>query len=393
MDKARLLKSIELLDRYLAANDWRGYDPFDGLSMPGGNLLTRGNHLLRIVLQQSIRRFPLNLRPVVGIKKMPSSKGHGFCALGYLLLYADTGDPIYLERSQKSLDWLIQNANPSYSGYCWGNHFSYESRHGTIPKGMPTIVWTSLIANTFIVAYEMLNIPKYLEVAKSCGDFILNDIRRLEVSDSQWCFMYTPPVNGQGASWNGCIHNSNVLGAWLLARLFRHTGDPGYLTPATKAIRFTARRQRPDGSWYYGEEEKYHWVDSFHTGYVLEAIHGYNQATGETEFVEALQKGYDYFFDRFFEDNGRPRYYNHKTFPIDIQCASQGIQTLVRLKSLKAGSVNLAKKVARWTLDHMRSTEGYFYYRKYPLMTNKTATFHWGQATMLSALSHLHHAI
>jgi hypothetical protein len=41
----------------------------------------------------------------------------------------------------------------------------------------------------------------------------------------------------------------------------------------------------------------------------------------------------------------------------------------------------------------MRSDKGYFYYRKHPLILNKTATFHWGQATMLSALSHLHHAI
>jgi uncharacterized protein YyaL (SSP411 family) len=308
-------------------------------------------------------------------------------------MYADTGNRLYLERAQKSLEWLIQNSNSDYSGYCWGNHFSYESRHGTIPKGMPTIVWTSLIANVFIDAYEMLKISTYLDVAKSCGDFILYDIKRLEVSDSEWCFMYTPPVNGQGASWNGCIHNSNALGAWLLARLYQQTGERRYFEPAQKAIRFTANHQRRDGSWFYGEPEKYHWIDSFHTGYVLEAINGYIQATGDAEFSKELHKGYQYFFNRFFENNGRPRYYNHKTYPIDIQCASQGIQTLVRLKALKAGSIELAKKVARWTIDHMKSADGYFYYRKYPIMINKTATFHWGQATMLSALSHLYNAI
>jgi hypothetical protein len=39
----------------------------------------------------------------------------------------------------------------------------------------------------------------------------------------------------------------------------------------------------------------------------------------------------------------------------------------------------------------MQDPTGYFYYRKYPLITNKTPTLHWGQATMFAALALLDH--
>ena len=40
----------------------------------------------------------------------------------------------------------------------------------------------------------------------------------------------------------------------------------------------------------------------------------------------------------------------------------------------------------------MQDETGYFYYRKYPLITNKTPTLHWGQATMFAALALLERA-
>jgi hypothetical protein len=74
-------------------------------------------------------------------------------------------------------------------------------------------------------------------------------------------------------------------------------------------------------------------------------------------------------------------------FPIDIQCASQGIQTLVNLRRLHPNSLGAAPRVARWTIDHMQDVTGYCYYRKYPILTNKTPTLHWGQATLFAALA------
>ena len=78
-----------------------------------------------------------------------------------------------------------------------------------------------------------------------------------------------------------------------------------------------------------------------------------------------------------------------ETPPLDIQCASQAIQTLVNLRELHPDSVATALNVADWTIANMQDESGYFYYRKYPLLANKTPTLHWGQATMFAALATL----
>ncbi len=171
MDELNLvLDSIKKLDAWISKNNCKDYDPFDGLSAKHASILTFDNHYLRIILQQTVRRFPFNLRPLLGIKKETSSKGMVFCALGYLRLYQTTQKQEYLKKLKHCLEWLMKNYNGHYSGYCWGNHFSYESRGGRIPVGVPTIVWTSLIGNVFFDAFEALGEQDYFDVAKSSCD-------------------------------------------------------------------------------------------------------------------------------------------------------------------------------------------------------------------------------
>ena len=62
--------------------------------------LTFETKLLRIVLQQGVRRFPINLRPLLGIDRGHSSKGMGFLARGFLRLHQATGDPQWAEKSE-----------------------------------------------------------------------------------------------------------------------------------------------------------------------------------------------------------------------------------------------------------------------------------------------------
>jgi len=380
--------SVSKLDEWITRNNWKDYDPFDGLSSRFTDYITFDNHYIRIIMQQSVRRFPINIRPVLGIKKETSSKGMGYCSSGYLNLYQANREEIYLEKLTYCLDWLAKHYSQGYSGYCWGNHFSYESRAGSIPLGVPTIVWTSLISNVFLDAYESTAVQEYLDIAKSAGNFVLTDIGRYIDSEDAICFMYTPG-NKLNPTYDACIHNANFLGAWLLGNLYFHTKDDYFMSFAKKSINYGMKYQLPSGGWYYGEHNKFHWEDTFHTGYNLESIHGFIKATGDNTHEGKLIKGFKYFINTFFKNDGTPKYYNYKTYPIDIQCASQGIQTLVKLKDLDPSALDLAIKVAVWTINNMQDKDGHFYFRKYPVITNRTPMFHWGQATMLSALSYL----
>jgi hypothetical protein len=163
-----------------------------------------------------------------------------------------------------------------------------------------------------------------------------------------------------------------------------------YRELAGKTFQYTAQHQRSDGSWYYAEYPNCHWVDNFHTAYVLDCFKRYLEITGDGRFTTTMDRGYEYWKRTFFLRDGTPRYYDHKTLPIDIQCCSQAIDTLVFFSDRDPESLSLAMTVAQWTIEHMQDETGYFYYRRYsPSLVNKTPTLHWGQATMLCALAGL----
>jgi rhamnogalacturonyl hydrolase YesR len=383
--KARIWASIVRLNDWLEKNDYRGYDTFDGLSAKLLRPFTFETKYLRIALQQSVRRFPLNLRPMLGIPRSRSTKGMGYLARGYMRLQDATGDKSWGEKAESALQWLIENKSKGkYSGACWGNHFDYQSRGFYLPKGVPTIVWTSLIGHAFLDGYDHFGNEKYLDVAVSACEHISHDLERLPEGENAFCFSYIPI----GINY---IHNANTLGGSLLARTFSHTRNSDYLSLAQKSLQYTANHQRSDASWWYGEGSEVHWVDNFHTAYVLDCFKYYAMATGDDRFQKHLRTGYEYWKTTFFLQDGTPRYYDRKTLPVDIQCSSQAIDTLMFFRDQDPDSVSLALNVANWTIDNMQDSSGYFYYRRYsPVIVNKTPTLHWGQATMLSALASLY---
>ena len=131
-------------------------------------------------------------------------------------------------------------------------------------------------------------------------------------------------------------------------------------------------------------------MDNFHTGYVLDSFKHYAEGTGDDAFHKTMMDGYAYWKSTFFLPDGTPRYYDFKTLPLDIQCCSQAIDTLVFFHDLDPESLSLALRVAHWTIENMQDRSGYFYYRRYSRwLVNKTPTLHWGQATMLCALGGL----
>jgi hypothetical protein len=381
--KDQIFESIGRLSNWLEKNDYRGYDTFDGLNSRLLRPLTFNNKLLRQVLQQGVRRFPINVRPLLGIAKGHSTKGMGYLARGFMRLQEATGDKAWGDKAEFALKWLIENESPDYSGACWGNHFDYQSRSFYLPKGEPTVVWTSLIGHAFLDAYDHFQRDSFLEVAVSSCEHIVRDLATF-ADGNGLCISYIPSMNQQ-------VHNSNTLGGSLLARTYSYTHNESYRVLAQKSMQYTAQHQRADSSWYYGEAANLHWVDNFHSAYVLDCFKYYGQCTGDDRYEKTLASGYEYWKKTFFLADGTPRYYDYKTLPIDIQCCSQAIDTLVFFHDRDPENLELALRIARWTIENMQDRAGYFYYRRYSSwLVNKTPTLHWGQATMLCALAGLH---
>jgi hypothetical protein len=117
------------------------------------------------------------------------------------------------------------------------------------------------------------------------------------------------------------------------------------------------------------------------------------EGTGDRSFQPHLDLGYAYFKNTFFEASGRPRYYHNRTYPVDIQCAAQAIDTFCLFSDRDPAALEMATKVADWTISNLQDPSGYFYYREYHLLKARTPYFHWGQATMFKALTHLYSKI
>jgi len=202
-----LMNSIIRLDHWLEEHDFKGYEPFDGLSSFLRPLTFR-NLFAERVLQQLILRCSFHIRPLLGVKPLMSTKGMGFLARGYSRMWKTTHELKWKKKATYCLDWLIDNKSQSYSGACWCNHFDYASRGGQLPKYVPTVVWTGLIGQAFLDGYELFGDERYLDIARSSCEFILKDLLHKKY-EGGICIGYSP------LDKKATIHNSNMLAAAL----------------------------------------------------------------------------------------------------------------------------------------------------------------------------------
>ncbi|MCD4678105.1 MAG: hypothetical protein K8S18_19245, partial [Desulfobacula sp.] len=209
---------------------YKGYEPFDGLSSflrP----LTFGNLFLDRILLQLVRQSSINLRPIFGVKPLDSTIGRGYMAWGYCNMLKLTGDQKYKDKINSCLEWLIDNKSPGYKEYSWGKHFDFASRGGIYYKFEPILVWTVLIGQAFLDAYETLEEKRYLEIAESICHWILTLPRNQ--TESGFCLGYLKE------DYKSTIHNSNMLGAAMLARTAKYNGNNDYLNVAKEAMKYS----------------------------------------------------------------------------------------------------------------------------------------------------------
>src|SRR4051794_39045349 len=115
MDQNDFEQSLRAVERWVEERNYKGYDPGDGLTSflrP----LTFGNIFAERVLQQLIWKSPVNIRPLVGVLPLDSTKGRGFMAWGYLLAYRAADDAGCLDRAVKCLEWLDAHREPGHAG-------------------------------------------------------------------------------------------------------------------------------------------------------------------------------------------------------------------------------------------------------------------------------------
>lgn len=372
---------LEKLLAYCRANNWAGHDPYDALNSPIFRTLPFLDHRIpRIVFTQALKRSPINLRGLLQIPKTQNPKAIALFLSAFLKL-----DAISATGHGTDIDLMIERLrvlrSPGTDYWCWGYNFPWQTRSIVVPTGSPNLVSTSFAANALLDAYEQGRDSQCLTMAMSAVDYILNVLYWAE--NGAEGFSYPLP------SLRGQVHNANFLAAALLCRAYKHSNEERYLLPALRIARYSAAKQQPDGSWHYGEAPSQRWIDNFHTGYNLCALQTISRCAGTTEFDSVLRRGFEFYRNRFFRENGAVRYFHDRNYPIDIHCVAQSVLTLVELKDLAPGSLAPAHSVLRWAVDHMWDDRGFFYYRILRSCTIRTSYMRWSQAWMLLAVAAL----
>jgi hypothetical protein len=377
---------LDLLE-YIENEEYKGYDPYDTLNswVPFGWLGKWGKPI-GIQIQ---KRNPINIRPLIGIKKDYNPKAIGLLLHTYSLMYEQEPTDEIKGEIDFLFNWLIENRTEGFKNFCWGYNFDWASSEKLLKAFSPTIVVSVFIAKGIIAYYKALNDPKALEVLTSIGDFIQEDLGQSK-DESGICFSYsTIEVD--------CCYNASMLGSELFAFLYQETKIEKYKDLAIQSTNFVVDKQKENGKWNYSiklESGKERTQVDFHQGYVLDSI-GYVMKyipSAKSQYLSYFKKGLEYYQQNQFLPNGQSLYRAPAKWPVEIHNQAQGIVSFARWADFDNSYLNQAKKIAAYSIENMLSPKGFFYYKKYPLLTIKIPFMRWSEAWMLLALTELEKA-
>jgi hypothetical protein len=378
----KIIKALNRVEGYLENNDHQGFDPYDTLLSPFPfQMFGKWGPLLAIQFQ---KRNPINIRPLIGVKKGLNPKAMGLFLSAYSILYKITNEKTYLKKAEFFFNWLQNNYSKGYSGICWGYNFPWASSIKYTDSYVPSSVVTGFVIKGIYEYFKITHNNQAIDIINSSANFIKNDLA-WTTDETGICISYTPIVK------DVCF-NASLLGAEVLAINSILSEDVQTGADAARAVEFVISRQKQNGVWAYSLDQitgKERMQIDFHQGYVLQSIY---EIMNHLSIIKeswkcALTKGMDFYYNhQFISDDGRSLWRLPKEYPVDIHNQSQGIITFNKLEKYHPGANEMARKIVEWTIDNMLDKNGYFYYQKFKLYTNKIPYIRWSQAWMFLAL-------
>lgn len=379
---------MAVLDRVLrtARSDrYEGYSKHDGLNSPVLARLAGGSRLRRLGAIQVVTRSPVDVRPLVGVRKARNAKGLSLFARALLARHRMTGSAADAGEARELLDWLIAHPAPGFDGLCWGYPYPWQDVGFFAPRHFPNRVVTSFVGQALLDGYQTLQDGRYLDAAGLATAFLLEAPKTLYEDDDRWCLSYVPD---RAIDW--IVMDVSALAGALAARLGAITGDSELIRQGGRLVRYVVSKQTDYGAWFYSDPPSASHIthDNYHTGFILDAILQYGLSAGSDEFESAYRQGIEFYEQRLFEANGAARFMSDRLYPIDIHGCAQGIITFsLQQRHLGAGAA-AATRVLQWTLDNMWDpASGWFYYQRRRRFRTRIRELRWCQGWMSWALA------
>ena len=366
--------------RYAREREYTGWDYADGLSSAFVQSLPFEHRWLNLLVQEGIKRAPVNLRPLLLVEQRRNYKGAALFALANLDLFALSGEARYAREAEALVEWLLAAEVDGYSGFCGGGHRhplqSLAEPEASTPGEVAGVVSTSYAVRALLRDAETFDEPAYAEYARTAAEFVRADLDFTEIEEGA-------RINYTTTGGDSYTLNANALGARFLVDLYDRFGDPDLLADAEAILDYVATKQTATGGWMYTDPPtaSHLSMDSYHNGFILESLLHHREVTGKDRYEATIDRARS-FYRGLFRADGAPDWDESSAYPRDIHAAAQGIVTFSHL-----GEFALARTILGWTLDNLYAGDGQFYYQQRRFYTKRFTLMRWCQAWMAYALS------
>lgn len=362
-------------------DDFKGYDPFDFLnSRIFKKTFLNKFYISRLIWIQFGKRFPLNLRNILGVNKERNPKGVALIILGLLSEFSYSNERKLLEEAKELGHWLIENTceESKWKYPCWGYNFDWQSKAFFLKKGTPNIIVTVYVSRALYelgVATENLDLINIsIKSALFINEFLYFSDGKLNY------YKYVP-------NSNTFVHNANLWGCYWSQKSFSLNKVDFIKKNSELCTIESIRSQNRDGSWFYGTKSHHKFIDGFHTGYNLEALYLINQINKSEILETSINKGYEFYLKNLFKKDGIAKYYATKTYPLDAHNFAQAILTICTLKNDK-DSIKFADKIINKLFHEMYLiNKNSFSYQKNVFYKNNINYLRWTQAWCFYAIN------
>ena len=379
--------------RYAREREYTGWDYGDGMSSRLLQGVPIENKWCNIAVQETIKRAPVNVRPLFLVEQRRNYKGTALFAMANLaadrLDLRDGADGRgsesavdYATEAHECCEWLIEHRTPGYAGFC-GAH-RHEIQHLDI-KGLPEypdMVSTSYAVQALLAASDAgLDAgaeSAYPDIVESVADFIDEDLAYEEIPEGAR-MKYVP-------TWSSDHYTLNAvaLGGVTLLELAARFDESIHRERGEKLLDYVVSRQRPEGGWMYRDppSASHLSMDNHHNGFVIESLLRHRALTGSSRYADSLDDALAFYRDDLFAPDGAPNWDESSAYPRDIHAAAQGIIVFSR-----AGAFGVAERILDWTVGNLYAGNGRFHFRRERFYTKRITLMRWCEAWMAYAVA------
>ena len=385
--------------RYARERDYTGWDYFDGMSSRVRRALPFETKWTNILIQEGIKRAPVNVRRLMLVEQRQNFKGTALFAMANRRAHDRLGDDLYRREADRLTTWLVENQSRGYEGFCGGHQHATQGLDERLSAKHPGIVSTGYAVRALLSGSDGddpgdgnaggdggseadfddgASGGSFAAVAESALPFVFEDLNYRESGGTARIDYHASAEAGETT-----VINANAIGARLLLDLHERRPRPELRERAERILDYVASRQADVGGWTYTDppSASHLSMDNHHNGFILESFLRYRAVTGSTRYDDTLERGLAFYRRTLFEPSGAPNWDEDSAYPKDVHAAAEGIVLFSA-----AGDTAFASRIIDWTLSELYAGDGQFYYQKRRFYTKRFTLMRWCQAWMAFAL-------